>query len=111
MEPEVVELDLVRLGRLFHEHFLPYMPSAQVTNNMVRDMAEDYRHLEEKCKAFEDAVAYVEDRYPEYSEIDYNMVTQEEQVYMTQASANAARTACQAIRDAVKLLIKERVKD
>jgi len=109
MEPEVVDLDLVRLGRLFHTHFLFYMPSAQVTNNMVREMAEDYRYLEEKCKAFEDAVAYVEDNYPEYSEIDYSLVTQDEQIYMTQASANAARAACQAIRDAVDLLVKERV--
>jgi hypothetical protein len=105
MEQEVADLDLVRLGRLFHKYFIPYMPTAEVTNIIVEQMAKDYRRLEEKCKAFEDAVAYVEDNYVEHSEIDYNLVTQEEQILMNQAAANAARAACQGIRDAVKLIV------
>ena len=107
MEQEVVDLDLVRLGRLFHQHFIPYMTTAEVTNIIVEQMAKDYRRLEEKCKAFEDAVAYIEDGYPEHRVIDYNLVAQEEQVLMNQAAANAARAACQAIRDAVKLILPQ----
>jgi hypothetical protein len=103
MEQEM--LDLVRLGRLFHEKFIPYMPAAQITNVIVEEMAKDYQHLEAKCKAFEDAVAYVEDNYAEHSEIDYSLVSQEEQVLMHQASANAARAACQAIRDSVMQIV------
>lgn len=106
-EKDVVELNLVRLGRLFHDHFIPYMSPAEVTSVIVERMAKDYRHLEEKCKAFEDAIAYVEDNYAEHSEIDYSLVTQEEQIYMNQAAANAARAACQAIRDSVKLLASQ----
>jgi hypothetical protein len=100
-------LNLVRLGRVFHEKFIPYMPPAEITNVIVEQMAKDYRRLEEKCKAFEDAIAYVEDNYVSASEIDYNLVTQEEQILMNQAAANAARAACQAIRDAVQLILPQ----
>ena len=102
--------DNSRMGLNFHTHFIPYLPSAEVTNLMIEAMAKEYRNLQIKCKAFDDALADLEYRYaediypgPEWEEKDLSVRDQD---LISRIKGQTVRAACEKLRKTAEELCK-----
>jgi hypothetical protein len=98
------------MGVQFHAHFIPYMPSAEITNAMISQMAKEYNSLQIKCKAFDDALADLEDRYaediyppPEWTEDD---LSDRDRDLVSRIKGLTVRQACKKLRDTAEELCK-----
>ncbi len=94
--------DNSRMGLHFHRHFIPYMPPAEVTNLMIEQMAKEYNSLQIRCKAFDDALAGLEDLYtedicpsPEWEEEELSSGDQD---LVSRIKGQTVRDACAKIR-------------
>lgn len=102
--------DNSRIGIQFHMHFIPYMPSAEITNTMIEQMAKEYNNLQIRCKAFDDALADLEDRYaediypgPEWEEED---LSDRDLDLISRIKGQTVRLACKKLRDTAEELCK-----
>jgi len=91
-------------------NFIPYLPPAEVTNVMIKGMAEEYESLQVRCKAFEDALADLEDQYEEEiypdPEWDEKKLSPEDQELTARIRGQAIRLACNKLRESVEELCK-----
>lgn len=102
--------DNSRMGLHFHTYFIPYMPPAEVTNLMIEQMAKEYSNLQIKCKAFDDALADLEDRYgkeiypdPDWEEKD---LSERDHDLVSRIKGQTVRLACAKLRKTAEELCK-----
>lgn len=99
-----------RIGRKFHQYFLPYRPIAEITNVMIEQMAKEYSNLQVRCKAFDDALADLEDRYAEEiyppPDWDEDALTLRDRDLVRRIKGQTVRLACEKLRKTSEELCK-----